>query len=329
MLEHNAHQHSGSNYYEKDGDEVRDILGVRLTFNRLSRCMKLDLRQAIEKLAKRFNVEKGRNISTPCVYSDLSEGSLMDFPIQSLVGGLQYIGTMCRPDCLFAINRIARDMSPCTSALVTAAKRIVRYLLHSSDIGIEYSPKREKQFDDTYTKCLRDAGKESQLPSLVGFSDSDCAGCNVSLKSHSGSIIYHRGCPIAWSSRRQSIRAKSTCEAEYVALYDTLRLIEGQTFMDWIEENSRAPLLFCDNQSTITVANSTLPTKNTKHFLLRFHHVKEHSENIAYVPTSINKSDPLTKPMGNPLLVFMASASSLDGMASDPVEMAFAVYSGI
>jgi len=314
---------------DKDGDEVRDILGVRLTFDGLSRYMKLDLRRAIEKLAKRFDVEKGRNISTPCVCSDLGEGSSVDFPIRSLVGGSQYIGTMCRPDCLFAIDRIARNMSRRTSALVTAAMRIVRYLLHSSDIGIGYSPKREKISDETHTKCPRDAGKGRESPSLVGFSDSDFAGCNVSPKSRSGSIIYHRGRPIAWSSRRQSIRAKSTCGAEYVALYDALRLIEGQTFMDWIEENSRAPLLFCDNRSTITVANSTLPTKNAEHFLLRFHHVEEHSENIAYVPTSINKSDPLTKPMGSPLLVFMASASSLDSMTCDPVEMAFAVYSGI
>ena len=129
----------------------------------------------------------------------------------------------------------------------------------------------------------------------------------MTLRSSSGSILYYRGCPIAWSSRRQTLRAVSTCEAEYIALYDTLKLVENQSYLEWFSENGVRPILFCDNQSAITVANSTLPTKKTKHFQLRYHHVKDHCENIAYVPTNVNKSDPLTKPMGNPFLVFMTS----------------------
>ena len=287
--------------------ETRDILGVRLSYNRVKGELKLDMEQAIDKLAKKFGILPGREISTPCVACDLTEGSQSNFAIRSLVGGLQYIGTMCRPDVVYAINRVARCMHNCTTSVVSAAKRIVRYLLHTKSVGIEYSPAKERKFIETYQKVLKDADSTLSVPQFVGFSDSDFAGCNVTLRSSSGSILFFRGTPIAWSSRRQTLRAVSTCEAEYIGMYDTLKLIEGQSYQDWFVQNKQCPLLFCDNQSAITVANSSLPTKKTKHFQLRFHHVKEHADNIAYVPTQLNKSDPLTKPMGNPLLVFMVS----------------------
>ena len=121
---------------------------------------------------------------------------------------------------------------------------------------------------------LQEHGKGVNLGDCVAFSDADFAGCSVTFKSHSGSILYYKGCPVLWSSRRQSIRARSTCEAEYVGLYDTIQMVEGQSFLSWFNLNSNFPLVFSDNQSSITVANSTLATKRTKHFLLRFHHVK-------------------------------------------------------
>lgn len=37
---------------------------------------------------------------------------------------------------------------------------------------------------------------------------------------------------------------------------------------------------------------------------MRHHMVKEHARNIAFCPTGINKADPLTKPMANPLMVY-------------------------
>ena len=80
-------------------------------------------------------------------------------------------------------------------------------------------------------------------------------------------------------------------------------------------------MLFTDNRSAIEVARSELPTKKTKHFLLRFHEVKEHLDRIAYVPTDENKADPLTKPMRNPSLCFFAQAreslpEDRDGMSA-------------
>ena len=76
-------------------------------------------------------------------------------------------------------------------------KPIKRYLKHTSSIGLWY-PK----------------GARFQL---VGYSDSDHAGCKIDRKSTS------RGCHVlgrslvSWSSKKQNSVALSTVEAEYIA----------------------------------------------------------------------------------------------------------------
>lgn len=94
--------------------------------------------------------------------------------------------------------------------------------------------------------------------------------------------MYYRGTPILWSSKRQSIRATSTCEAEYVALYDAIKLSQSAGFLDWFDQglDGDLPTLFCDNQSAIAVAKTDLPTKRSKHMLLRFQMVKDHFKSL-------------------------------------------------
>jgi len=98
-------------------------------------------------------------------------------------------------------------------------------------------------------------GAETRLGDFAAFSDADFAGCTVSLKSTSGSILYYRGVPLVWKSQRQSIRSLSTCEAEFVALFDTIKLTQSQGFLDWLseEDESRLPVHFCDNQAALAV----------------------------------------------------------------------------
>ena len=103
---------------------------------------------------------------------------------------------------------------------------------------------------------------------------------------------------------RSSLLATSTCEAEYVGLYDTVKITQGTGYLDWFDENYDRPTIFGDNQSSITVAKTKLPTKKTKHMLLRFHLVREYADDICYCPTGANMADPLTKPMQKLLMFF-------------------------
>ena len=120
-------------------------------------------------------------------------------------------------------------------------------------------------------------------------------GCTVTLKSTSGSIMYHRGVPVVWSAKRQTIRATSTCESEYVALFDTIRLCENQGYLDWYLHGRKLPLVFSDNQSALKLSQSAVVTKRSKHIDLRYHKVRDHFKDLCFCSSELNKADPLTK----------------------------------
>ena len=203
------------------------------------------------------------------------------YPMKSVVGVLLYIAMIARPDIMFAVIRIARAMTPFPKeSAVTAAKRIIAYLRGTPLLGVEYTKSAELRFRVLYGKVAKDGGHPN-LPDTVAFSDSDFAGCTTTFKSTSGSIIYHRGCPFAWQSRRQGCRAVSTCEAEYMGLYDTVLLSRSQGFLEWFGNRS-LPLIFSDNTSALAVAKNSLVTQRSKHILLKYHTVREHFSDLCW-----------------------------------------------
>jgi len=80
------------------------------------------------------------------------------------------------------------------------AKRVMRYL------------KRTRGYMLTY--------RRSDQLEITGFSDSDFAGCQDSLKSTSGYIFMLAGGAVSWCSVKQTLRASSTMAAKFVACYE-------------------------------------------------------------------------------------------------------------
>jgi hypothetical protein len=73
----------------------------------------------------------------------------------------------------------------------------MRYLKYSPNIGLWYP--KGAQFE------------------LVGYSDSDYAGCKVDIKSTSGGCQL-LGCSlVSWSTKKQNSMALSAAEAEYIS----------------------------------------------------------------------------------------------------------------
>ena len=76
-------------------------------------------------------------------------------------------------------------------------KRILRYLEFTQNIGL-WCP-NGAHFD------------------LVGFSDSDYAGCKVDRKNTSGGCQFLGRSLVSWSSKKQNSVALSTAEAKYIS----------------------------------------------------------------------------------------------------------------
>ena len=234
--------------------------------------------------------------ATPAIPMDLSKGQPdPKFPVRQCVGALQFVASLARPDIAWSVQRAACNMHAPTSNLVASLKRIIQYLRGTKSFKLEYSPKNERNFQKVF-KFFTDAHKK-ELGKTVAFSDADFAGCTTTLKSTSGSILYHRGTAVVWSSRRQTLRAMSTCESEYIALFDTIRMSQSCGWLDWFIQNKEIPTTFTDNRSAIDLSAAEMVTKRSKHIDLRFHMVRDHAKDLCHCSTIVNRADPFTKPL--------------------------------
>lgn len=118
-------------------------------------------------------------------------------PYRELVGGLIYLANATRPDIAFVANVLSRFCSVPGITHWQFARRVLRYLKHTSHYGITYTKNKDK---------------------LQAYTESDWAGDIDDRKSCTGNVIMLAGGPISWRSKKQASVALSTMEAEYVAL---------------------------------------------------------------------------------------------------------------
>ena len=104
---------------------------------------------------------------------------------------------------------------------------------------------------------------------VVGFSDSDYAGCVDDKKSTYGYIFMMVEGAVSWKGVKQTLTASSTMEAKYVACYDaTCHAIWFQNFISTLEvvqSISKSLKVFCDNSTTVSFSRNTRSTSRCKH----------------------------------------------------------------
>ena len=115
---------------------------------------------------------------------------------KQLAGSIMYL-TATRPDIAFAASYISRFMESPKDYHWKSGKRVLRYLAGTSTYGLSYA-----------------ASVDSKL---VGYTDSDYAGCIDDRKSTSGYAFLFGRNLISWSSKKQPIVVLSSTKAEYVA----------------------------------------------------------------------------------------------------------------
>ncbi|MCI04279.1 cationic amino acid transporter 1-like, partial [Trifolium medium] len=85
------------------------------------------------------------------------------------------------------------------------------------------------------------------------------------------------GAPIAWSSKKESVVALSSCEAEYIAA--SLCACQAIWLMNLIDEimgeDHGAVTMKIDNISAINLAKNPMAHGRSKHNEMRFHYLRE------------------------------------------------------
>ena len=164
-----------------------------------------------------------------------------------------------------------------------AVKRILRYLQGTRNHGLVFT-----------------AGDQDML---LGFSDSDWAGDIVTRRSTSGYVFKLGQSTISWSSKRQQTVAKSSTEAEYVALaMATQEVVWLRRLLSDLGIDTSAPTeLREDNQGAIDLSKNPKHHGRTKHIDVSHHFTREriamNEIDVKYVPSNQNLADVMTKPL--------------------------------
>eukprot|EP00253_Pinus_taeda_P015845 PITA_15845 len=139
---------------------------------------------------------------------------------------------------------------------------------------------------------------------LVCFSDSDWEGNLDDRRSITGYTFNIGSGVIAWSSKKHSTVALSSCEAKYQALcVATCEAIRLRRLLNNAgEEQKESTTIKTDNQSIIKLAYNPVFHKNTKHINTQIHFVQEKLQSkeicVEYCKTCDNMADIFTKPLG-------------------------------
>ncbi|GJQ98231.1 retrovirus-related pol polyprotein from transposon TNT 1-94 [Tanacetum coccineum] len=199
---------------------------------------------------------------------------------RSLVGGLNYL-IHTRPDIAFPVSYVSRYMQSPTKQHLGAAKRILHYISGTKNFGIWYT----------------------NVPNfmLIGFTDSDWAGCLDTRKSTSGNLFSLGSGAVTWSSKKQETLALSSSEAEYTAVTSAARqaLWLRKLLVDFDCEQKGATKIFCDNRSAIAMAKNPAFHARTKHIDVQHHFIRHQVANnrieLKFCGTSEQTADIFTK----------------------------------
>ena len=301
-LLHETKNFLSKNFEMKDLGDASFVLGIQILRDRSQGILRLSQKGYIEKVLSRFGmsscspgetpVAKGDKFSlSQCPKNDLEIKEMQKIPYASAVGSLMYAQVCTRLDIAFIVGMLGRYLSNPGMDHWKAAKRVMRYLQKTKDFMLTY--------------------RRSDSLEIIGYSDSDYAGCQDSKRSTSGYIYMLAGGAISWKSAKQTLIASSTMAAEFIACFEAsnhgiwLRnFVTGLRVINGIE---RPLKLYCDNRAAVLYSNNNKSSSRSKHIDIKFLVVKERVQSgqisIKHIGTNSMLADPLTK--GLPPKVFL------------------------
>lgn len=196
-----------------------------------------------------MSVSSLKYVSTPC----LSESSLSDQDLE-VVGNLSHVASrilmralwlsrLSRPDLSFVIGRLTSAVTRWTRFEDKQLHRCISYLHHHRDLLLTGRV---------------DHAAEDDL-SLEVFTDSDFGACPHTSRSTTGILMTVRTgrhhFPLYWTSKKQSSTARSTPEAESIALATAVfgEVQSAQTVLQQLAQKSVHAFYRQDNEAIVTI----------------------------------------------------------------------------
>ncbi|GJV70615.1 putative RNA-directed DNA polymerase [Tanacetum coccineum] len=301
----------GSAFALKDLGPLNYFLGIEIVPH-VSGIL-LSQKKYILELLQSAGLSNCNPVSSPMVTSSslsLDDSTAFSNPVKyrQVVGSLQYV-TLSRPDIAFAVNKVCQYMHAPTENHWSAVKRILRYLHGTVEHGMlirRSSGSTLQAFTDVLWKGNPDT-------SLEAFSDADWAGDSDDRRSTGGFAIYLGSNLISWTARKQRTVSRSSTEAEYKALADTVaELTWLQALLNELGiRSSSTPILWCDNLGATYLSANPIFHARTKHVEIDYHFVREKIAQgdlrVQHISTHDQIADIFTKPLPTPRFLFLRS----------------------
>jgi len=261
-------------------------------------------------LLKRFGLQNCNGHHTPLEPGSRTKMESSPLPFadiktyQAIVGGIMYLMLATRPNLAYSISVLSKHAANPQEHHLGMAKRVLRYLKKTALLSL------------VYTKALTSptALQTSCWPTTVGYTDSDWAGDPIDRHSTAAFVFLCSETAVSWKSKKQSLIALSTTEAEYVAASEAskeavwLRRILSEIHRIFISDegsSSATPsiTLYIDNQAAIKLIKNPRFHERTKHIEITRHYIRETYENgeisLQHTPTTENIADAITKPLSS------------------------------
>ena len=131
-----------------------------------------------------------------------------------------------------------------------------------------------------YVKSTIDYGilyKKNVQCKIIGYCDIDYAGEHDIHRSTIGYMFTLESGTVSWCSKRQPTVSLSSIEVEYrvavIAAQECMWII--QLLQDLHQSSNYTMELYCNNQSTIKIAENPIFHARTKHVKVHYHFIRE------------------------------------------------------
>lgn len=234
----------------------------------------------------------------------------MNFKHRQAIGVLLFVSVTCRSDILFVVIKLSQYSNKPAKIHYQAAKHVFKYLRTTMDEGLHFwRPNTRKEITNLPLPTIPNDTHDCNIPKhsapeSYGFVDADWGGDTSHRRSISGMAIFLAGAPILYKSRYQPIVSLSSTESEFIAASEAGKLtLYVRSLLDSLNcTQFSATKLYEDNNAAIAMANSSKPTRRTRHVELRHFTLLDWTETdqvlLFCIATADNPADALTKALG-------------------------------